>query len=231
VRVDGIADCGTSIPAPAALIARLSRYTAAPSVEVHWSARATISAIASYDVRWHRAKWNETGEYGMTVDWQTATAATAAVLPITQGYTYCLWTRARDTDDHVSEWTEETCTAAPLDDRRLTASTGWTKVTSTSSYLGTAMKTKVKGKTLTRTQVVATHLALVATTCPTCGTVRVYLGTTLLKTISLVSTVKVNRAVIPIKSWSYEEHQGTVRIKVVSDGKPVIIDGLAVDRS
>jgi hypothetical protein len=70
---------------------------------------------------------------------------------------------------------------------------------------------------------------VVATTCPTCGTVKVYLGTTLLRTISLHSDTKVIGKVIPVKSWS-ALHSGTVRIKVVSSGKKVIIDGLAISR-
>jgi hypothetical protein len=77
--------------------------------------------------------------------------------------------------------------------------------------------------------VVAKTLTLVATTCSTCGTVKVYWGSTLLKTISLASSTTVYRKVFTITTFSAVK-TGTVVIKVSTSGKAVMIDGLGVKR-
>ncbi len=77
---------------------------------------------------------------------------------------------------------------------------------------------------------VAKRIAIVATTCSTCGTVRVYLGSTLLKTISLKSTTTVNRKLITVTTFT-SARTGTLSIKVYSSGKKVVIDGVAIGRS
>ncbi len=85
------------------------------------------------------------------------------------------------------------------------------------------------GAKLTRTGIVASRIALLATTCATCGSVKVYLGSTLLKTVSLYSATTVYRKLISVKSWR-SAHKGTLTIKVASSGKKVIIDGVVIRR-
>jgi hypothetical protein len=75
--------------------------------------------------------------------------------------------------------------------------------------------------------VVAKRIALLATACSTCGTVRVYWGSTLLKTVSLYSATTVNKKLISVKTFT-SARSGTLSIKITSSGKRVIIDGVAI---
>ncbi len=75
-----------------------------------------------------------------------------------------------------------------------------------------------RGK-LTRTSVVAKRLAIVATTCSTCGKVRVYWGSTLLKTISLYSASTANRKVIGVTTFT-SPRSGTLSLRVYTRSSP-----------
>ena len=59
---------------------------------------------------------------------------------------------------------------------------------------------------------------------------RVYWGSTLLRTISLKSTTTVNRKLITVTTFT-SARMGTLTIKVYSSGKRVIIDGVAIRRN
>jgi hypothetical protein len=175
-------------------------------------------------------------------DWLRATTATRGRFTGSPGNTYCFDVRARDTDGNMSPWlnqvlpddeewlyfNEAACTSIPLDDRSLARSAGWTALSASRFYRATALRTARTGATLTRTHVSGSQLRLVATTCPTCGKVKVYKGRQLWRTISLYSPTRVDRALIPVGSKSLWE--ATITIKVVSSGKKVIIDGLGVYR-
>jgi hypothetical protein len=196
------------------------------SVALGWRASA-LPDLATYDVRYRRAAWN--GSFGSATTWRTGLAAPGATFPALAGSTYCYAARAHDADGMVSAWSGETCTAVPLDDRSLTRAGRWTAGTGAAYYNSTYLRSSTAGATLTRTKVVAARLALVATTCPTCGSVKVYWNGTLLKTVSLASATTVNQKLIVIKTWS-TAHTGTLKIKVSSSGKRVIIDGVAIRR-
>ena len=64
------------------------------------------------------------------------------------------------------------------------------------------------------------------TTCRTCGSVKVYWGSTLLRKISLYSARTVNRRLINVTTFT-SARSGTLTITVSSSGKAVIIDGVA----
>jgi hypothetical protein len=213
---------------PTAVITALPTWLASLSVPLSWNAVAGTSAIASYDVRYRRAAWN--GGFGSQVTWQSATTDTSATFPASPGSTYCFSVLVRDTLAVPSAWTAETCTAIPLDDRSLSRSLGWAAGTGSAYYRSTYLRSSPYGAKLTRTGVVARRIALVATTCATCGKVRVYWGSTLLRTISLYSATTVNRKLITVTTFS-GTRTGTLSIKVCSSGKKVIIDGVAIRRS
>lgn len=212
---------------PGAVITALPTWLAATSVPLRWGAVAGASAVASYDVRYRRAAWN--GAFGSYVTWRAATSATSATFPVSSGYTYCFSVRARDALGGLSTWTAATCTAIPLDDRSLSRSSSWTAGSSSSFYRSTYLRSSTSGARLVRTGVVARSVAIVATTCPTCGSVRVYWGSTLLRTISLTSATTVNRKLIKVTTFT-SARSGTLTIKVNSSGHKVIIDGVAIRR-
>jgi hypothetical protein len=213
-----------SVP-PTAALGTVAATQLGTSVALSWSATPGSAALASYDVRYRKAAWN--GVFGAYVLWQSATSSTTAPFTLAAGYTYCFSSAARDVNGLASGWTADKCTVAPLDDRSLTTSGTWSRKTSASFYKSTYSQSTALNAKLNRTTAKFKRIYLVATTCPTCGSVRVYLGTTLLKSVSLVSATTVNKKVITVYASSVLK-SGTVSIKVTSSGKAVKIDGLAL---
>jgi hypothetical protein len=115
----------------------------------------------------------------------------------------------------------------PRNNTTLTHSSGWVKATASGYYLNTYSQTKTKGKTLTKGVTGMRKLSLVATKGVGYGTVQVYLGGTLLKTVSLNATSLKKKQVIPIASWT-SGRTGTVKVLVYSSNKTVRIEGLGV---
>jgi hypothetical protein len=120
--------------------------------------------------------------------------------------------------------------AVPLDDRSLARYGTWAAGTGTSFYRSTYLRSYTAGARLVRTSVVAKRIAIVATTCSTCGSVRVYWGSTLLRTISLRSATTVNKKLITVTTFT-STRSGTLTIRVYSSGKKVIVDGVAIRRN
>ena len=213
---------------PVARVGALPAWLAATSVAVSWSATASpVAAVTSYDVRYRRAAWN--GSFGAYASWLSATPSLGGTFSGSTGSTYCFSARAHDAASQVSAWSGDSCTVFPLDDRSLTQHGTWGKKVSASYYRGTYLTTKTTGRYLTRSGVAARRIALVATACPTCGKVKVYWGSTLLKTVNLYAATTTNKKLISIVTFS-SVRTGTLKIKVASSSKSVRIDGLAIRR-
>jgi hypothetical protein len=197
------------------------------------TATLTVSAtdangVASYDVQYRRA--TSAGPYGAYVQPWTNTTATSMNLAVAAGYEYCVSVRAKDKLGNIGQWSAERCFSRPLDDRTLTlASTGWTRATGSTFYYGTTTQTTMYGKSLART-VQGKRFFLVATRCPTCGSVAVYAGNRYLATINLAypTTHKQVLLGLPVQSTLFS---GTLKFVSASSGKLVQIDGLAVGRT
>lgn len=223
--------------APVAILASpTTSFTMSTSVGARWSATdpqpsgAAGSGVASYDVRYRVAPWN--GAFGSLVypsTWQKTTATTKSVAA-TAGSTYCFSVRARDKVGNVSGWTAERCTARVLDDAALTAASGWRRYTGNSAYyLGTMTRSTAASASLSRSGAQVARVAVVATRCPTCGSVRVYVGTTLIGTISLYASTTQQRVVIPLPKRAVVT--GSVTFRTVTAGKVVEIDGMGISRA
>jgi hypothetical protein len=213
---------------PVTSMAPLPTWTASTGIALSWSTAPAPGAVPAFDVRYRRAPWK--GGFGSWVTWKASTGGTAATFGASAGSTYCFSARARYAGGQSGAWTPETCTGVPLDDRALSRTTAWSAWTGSGYYRGSALVTRTQGAKLTRTGVVARRLAIVATTCPTCGSVRVYWNGSLVRTISLRSATTVNRKVLPVATFG-SARSGTVRIIVRSSGARVLIDGLAVRRN
>lgn len=212
---------------PSAHITAIPTWWVSTAIPLVWSGTAGSAAVTSYDVRYRRAAWNST--FGSYVLWRSATSTTSATFGAATGSTYCFSVRAHALDGLVSAWTAETCTGVPLDDRSLSRSGSWSAGTGSVYYRSTYVRSSTSGARLIRTGVVARRIALVVTTCPTCGSVKVYWGSTLLRTMSLVSTTMVNRRLLSVTTFT-SVRTGTLTIKVSSSGHKVIIDGVAIGR-
>ena len=159
-------------------------------------------------------------------------SSTQSSLPIPPdplpGSTYCFTAVAYD--NAANERTSnQRCTSAPLDDRGLDRSTGWTRGTGSAFYKGTRTSAKPLGSVLSKKGVTARRLGIVATKCAGCGTVGVYVGSVKVGTVGLSSTTTRHKQVLLLPAFASAK-SGTVRLKVLSSGKPVRIDGLVVIR-
>lgn len=196
------------------------------TVVVRWAARPALSPVGSYDVSYRRGKWD--GSVAPPVRWRSRTTDASASFRGTPGYGYVFSVVVRYADGRVSVRPGESGTTFPLDDRSLLRSPGWFAGTGPAYYHTTYLRTSTCGATLTKAGVVANLIVLVYTRCPTCGRVEVYLGSRRLKTVNLYASTVQNRYLLAV--WADYEHaaRGTLRIKVISSGKKVMIDGVGV---
>jgi hypothetical protein len=206
-----------------------------PAYQSSVAATATLAVsatdpngVASYDVRYRRA--TSAGPYGAYLQPWTNTTATTMTLAVAAGYEYCVSVRAKDKLGNVGQWSAERCFSRPIDDRSLTlASAGWTRATGSTFYFGTTTQTTTYGRSLTRS-VQGKRFFLVATRCPTCGSVTVYANNTRLTTVNLAYPTTHKQVVLglPVLSTLFT---GTLKFVSASSGKLVQIDGLAVGRT
>jgi hypothetical protein len=215
-------------PPSVELTAPDSRISLSKTLQPSWSGSDTESGVASYDVRWSRARY--TGGFGRWVyrsSWQRTTA-TSKGLRAASGYDYCFSVRGRDKAGNVSAWTAPRCTAVPIDDRTLAASRGWIGKRGPGYFAGTFRTTKLYGATLTSRTARIQRIGLLATRCPECGTVGVYLNGALVGEVSLKSATTEPSALILLPSFSLRT--GKVTIKTLSNDKTVSIDAIALSK-
>jgi hypothetical protein len=113
-----------------------------------------------------------------------------------------------------------------LDDRALARSGSWQLPTARRFYLGTASSTTAQRATLSRKGVRADAAYLVATTCPTCGTIRVQVGYDEWGKVRLRSAVRRDRRIIALP-WPMRL-QGRLVLQPVPGTGRVTIDGIAL---
>jgi hypothetical protein len=190
-----------------------------------WQSNSDGAGVAGYDVNFRRASFRE--DFGSTVRWLSATAATHAVFEsASPGSTYCIAARARDSADRASAWSSERCAAIPIDDRDLSIARGpWARTNAKGYFLGTYSLASRRGAKLVLPGIVATRLVLVATRCPRCGIVRVLWNGASLRKLDLSARATRRKVRFRLAHFSAPK-TGKLVIKVVSRGKPVKIDGL-----
>lgn len=216
---------------PTVTLGALAPSSVSASATVTWSAsdptnpNGERSGISSSLVRYHRAAWN--GGFGA---WQTlgTTTGRSMRLPLAAGYDYCVVVRSYDLSGNGSYWSAQRCVARALDDPSLTAGSGWTRGKNTHFYMGTYTQATRSGRVLTRANATATRLALVATTCSRCGSVRVSIAGHYVATVSLYSAATHWQQLLPLPSFALRT--GTV-VVTTTDSRLVQIDGLVIARA
>jgi uncharacterized delta-60 repeat protein len=204
----------------------VSRYAMAQRPTLYWTASDTGTGVASFDLRRSQAPYSASSLSSPSI-WRSATRYTAGAFTAVPGNTYCFSVRGRDFAGNVGVYSVLACTASPLDERAMTIRGTWSKLSSPSYYLGTALRSRSLGATLS-INATYRHLAVVVTRCAGCGTLKVFRGSTLLKTIHLGATKTVHGVVIQVAS-SASSRTGTIALRQASAGHPVFVEGLAVD--
>jgi len=134
---------------------------------------------------------------------------------------------AQDGDGDVDASPATRWWTVPLDTTALTHSASWTQKSGSGYYMGTYSQTTKQGAGVSARLSGIRELVLVATKGRGHGTVKVYLGSTLLKRVSLDSSTLRTKQVLPIASFTSGQ-TGRVRIVVASTGKTVRVEGLGV---
>jgi hypothetical protein len=233
IRTDGTLLCwddrGPKSPMPSAYVLPARSWVATDDVTLSWGGSGP-SPVVSYDVD---ADWLSPQSLVRSQHWKSGTTETSATFPGKPGIVYCVSVLAHDVEGFVSMRGTGGCVVSPLDDRAFAASRAWKRLSGDEYLHSTALRTSQQGAKLT-IQVTAARLAIVATTCPTCGTIRVSGVIEEPVTISLQSETHIDRAVIEINLCNDESgcpddaFESTMTIEVLSKGRPVIVDGVAV---
>jgi hypothetical protein len=210
-----------SLYAPAS---RVTIGTARPA----WKAVTYGSAISYYQLRYVRAPWNGNfSAWTYPSTWQHLTSPSTA-LALTTGYTYCFSVRGIDTANRVGAWTANRCTAAPLDDRALALQSGWSRGTNSSYLYGTYSTTSRLNTAAVRTGAVVGQIGVVGARCSTCGTVGVYVGSTLVGKLNFASTGTQLR--VPLVTGRFSPRAGTIYLRDLTSGRRLLVDGIAILR-
>ncbi|MFC6237424.1 hypothetical protein [Longivirga aurantiaca] len=217
---------GDRTPPSAAAMVAVPTISVLGTRTIGWTAGDDNTGVASYDVLYSAATATS-GSFGALTTWKSRTPSKTGSFTGAPGVTYCFRARAYDRAANEGAAGGRSCLAFPVDDRALTRSGSWSASTSSADYRGTTLRSTTLGSSLSLAGADYRRLALVATTCAACGSVKVYRGSTLLTTISLVSATTKHRVVIPI-SGSSTIRSGTITVRQASSGKAVIIDGLVV---
>ncbi|HWU24063.1 MAG TPA: fibronectin type III domain-containing protein [Nocardioides sp.] len=197
----------------------------ATSTVVRWQGSDTGTGVASYQLQASGAGTGGWTDVGSAVGAGTTAETVTGLAP---GSTTCFRVRATDGASNTAT-SAARCTAVPLDDRALSASRGWRRITGSGYFLGTATRTTTKGASLSRAGLTLDRVGVVATTCPSCGTVGAYVGGRLIGRISLVSSGTHNRVIKLLPRFT--TRTGTVSLRVLSSRRTVVVDGLVSSRS
>jgi hypothetical protein len=166
------------------------------------------------------------------------TASTAFNSPVSAnlGKTLCFLAKVRDLVGNSRDSLAR-CAAFPLASNQLTRSSPtsrWIDGTGAAFYNGRFRRTTTNGAFLSRTGVYhAKHVEVVATTCNTCGSIRVFFGAIRSSTPSASFSLRTTstRHLVPLDMTLSSAYTGTINIVVTSpNGKNVIIEGLGVSQ-
>jgi hypothetical protein len=209
-------------------------FTLANSAIVSWTGQdnAGGTGLARYQVRERTAAYSSGfGPWAYPSAWHALNPATTsvAVFGLARGRDYCFAVRAVDKAGNTSPWTTPRCIARPLDDRAVSVGDGWIRRTGSHYWNRTITVTSTHGASATRTGAELDQVGIVATRGPGMGTIAIYLGGTRIGQINLAAASITFQNLILLPPFSYRT--GTVTVKVVSRGKPVQLDGLAISRS
>jgi hypothetical protein len=196
------------------------------SFSILWVAEDTGTGISSYDVRYRSARYDS--GFGSFLSWKTETASSSGIFNGRAGHTYCFSARARDDAGNISDWGDEKCTALRLDDRDL-AGDEWRRRMGDCCYINTYSVSSRRGSTLIRRGAETRRIDVLATRCSGCGTFQVLWNGELLETISLQATRTRHQRVFNVATFE-RVRSGTLRVRVVSSGEPVRIDGVGLSR-
>jgi hypothetical protein len=212
--------------APSLVVWRIGdRVALGGSALLRWTFKDDTD-IASYDVVYKTAKPGVAlGKWMYPANWQNTRITSISWVP-RLGWDECFMVRARDYLGNLSAWSTPICSAAPEDDRALSASGTFTRSTSTLAFQGTTTILRTNGTYLTKSIEAGVRVALIAIHGPGQGRVDVYHANIKVGTVYL-SAATTSRQVTYLPVTPFR----TGPLKIVSTSTaPATIDGVALLR-
>lgn len=199
------------------------------TASVQYRATDAGAGVANYDVRYRRAPDNGGYTSYTSATDMLATRNLSRGVRSNPGQEYCFSVRVRDKLGNLSQWSIDHCADNALDDRSLTASTGWKRLYESANYYNTMTRTSTAGATLSLASVQTRRVTLVVTKCASCGRVDVYLAGVRIGSVSTYSptTQRNVKIALPLLSTL---RAGKFVLKNITSGKNIIIDGVAFGR-
>lgn len=203
-------------------------FQVASSFRPGWSATDEHSGVASYQVQVRRA--SPTGGFSAWRTFLDETWSGSATFEGAHGMTYCFRARAADRSGNVSAWGPARCTAVPLRALDMELSGTWVRQVGVQYYESSAATSALSGQSATAHRASVRRLALIATKCPACGVVDVYMSGKRVARIDLTSQSFAPRSLILLPAFA-TRRTGTVTVIDASpNGTPVTIEGLGISR-
>jgi uncharacterized delta-60 repeat protein len=196
---------------------------------VSWSASGVpLGGTVTFDVRTRSARWHER----KFEDWRivaTKTPKTRMDFSIaTPGTTLCFSARAHGGGE-TSAWSPQQCTAAPVDDRTLSATGHWNRGPAPAYYRGTFSGAGRKGVELHLDEATFAHLAVLVGKCPTCGRFEILIDGERAADISTKAPRDIANVLVDVDLLTNDAGRHDVTIKVLDPGgRGVYIDALGV---
>ena len=169
-----------------------SLYQKATSFTVAWSA-TDDSGVATYESRARLA--TPSAGFSSYNAWYDGTATGSTYIGAA-GQTVCVSTTAQDAYGNWGAFSAERCTVIPIDDVSL-AATKFTRKTASGYFDGTFSLSVATGAKLTSATITTKRLALLVTTCPSCGSVQVKWKGAVVGTLSLFSATTKHKVLLP----------------------------------
>jgi uncharacterized protein YjbI with pentapeptide repeats len=141
---------------------------------------------------------------------------------------YCVRARAADRAGNISAWSTSRCTTSVTDESWLARSGGWSWLDSEKYYGGNAIKSSSRGSWLQSKSGRWRQVGVVAATCPTCGSVALYVGSTKVGSINLARSTVKSRTLLLLPRFATAKY-GKVKVVVTSGSSSTVrIDAVAI---
>ena len=164
------------------------------------------------------------GPPGSWLPWQRGVSTDTAMFLGEPGSTYCFRARAvAPPGEHGSDWSAERCTALPLPRDAMRRNGDWTRH-------GGAFRSRDGGATLISPAVTARGLAVNVWTCARCGMIEITWNGERLARVSTRSSGEPAQRLVALPPLPAEQ-RGVARVRVLSDGRPVLIESLVTGRA
>ena len=155
----------------------------------------------------------------------TTSAARSRTVTLAAGETACVSVRARDTWGNLTAAAPARCVAAPMAAVSL-AKRGFSLVNGRRTYASKVLTATGFGATASTRAMKVRRIALVATTCPSCGAVAVSFGGRILTVIDLRGRARTKQ-LFPVVTFP-ATRVGVVSVKAITSGRRVTVEGLGV---